>query len=383
MATIRRRENSDGSVSWQVKIRLRGVRKSRTFRRRGDAQAWARRKEAQIDRGEAVGVPVGHTLADTVHAYLESPSWAALSPNDQRTRRARLQWWLDRFSGATLQELTSGAIENALSDLRRGRGPSGRALSSTTALGYLVTLSCALRLAERREWIAVNPARRVERPRPARGRDRYLRRAEDSEGLERDELVALLQSARDSRCRRLFPGVVISLASGCRQSELFVHEHGTHTRPARWEDVELRVDSPTGEDLGARIHVAVTKSLKPKTLVLLHDAAEVLREFAKVRPLRAKLLMEDRTGSATFPKSAWAECLRRAGIEGLRWHDLRHSAGSYLGMAGYSVFQIAQVLGCTPETAARYTHLSGAAHRDVVAGGTSKVLRGAFRKMDR
>ena len=37
--------------------------------------------------------------------------------------------------------------------------------------------------------------------------------------------------------------------------------------------------------------------------------------------------------------------LRIAGIEGLRWHDLRATFGTRLGEAGYDAFTIAQLMG--------------------------------------
>jgi hypothetical protein len=58
-------------------------------------------------------------------------------------------------------------------------------------------------------------------------------------------------------------------------------------------------------------------------------------------------------------RSAWAEALKFAGISNFRFHDCRHTCGSYLAMAGYGLAEIAEILNHkTLEMAKRYTHLA-------------------------
>jgi site-specific recombinase XerD len=55
----------------------------------------------------------------------------------------------------------------------------------------------------------------------------------------------------------------------------------------------------------------------------------------------------------------WAEALKLAGITDYRFHDNRHTCGSYLAMAGYTLAQIAEILNHkTLEMAKRYSHLA-------------------------
>jgi len=57
-------------------------------------------------------------------------------------------------------------------------------------------------------------------------------------------------------------------------------------------------------------------------------------------------------------KRPWREIARAAGIQGLRLHDLRHSAASYLVSAGHSLPMIGSILGhSNVATTARYSHL--------------------------
>ena len=67
-------------------------------------------------------------------------------------------------------------------------------------------------------------------------------------------------------------------------------------------------------------------------------------------------------------RAAWAYAVKRAGITDFRFHDLRHSAASYLAMSGASLMEIAEVLGHkTLSMVKRYAHLSEAHTAKVVA----------------
>ena len=60
--------------------------------------------------------------------------------------------------------------------------------------------------------------------------------------------------------------------------------------------------------------------------------------------------------------------LCKAEVKGFRFHDLRHTAGSYLAIAGVSEKYIAEILGHkTLEMVKRYTHLKPEHLRDAVA----------------
>lgn len=58
-------------------------------------------------------------------------------------------------------------------------------------------------------------------------------------------------------------------------------------------------------------------------------------------------------------RAPFAAALKTAQITDFHWHDLRHTAASYLAMAGTSLLEIAKVLGHrTLAMVARYSHLS-------------------------
>ena len=64
---------------------------------------------------------------------------------------------------------------------------------------------------------------------------------------------------------------------------------------------------------------------------------------------------------------AFRNAVKRAGIEKFRFHDLRHSAASYMAMSGASLLEIAEVLGHKQLVMVkRYAHLSPSHTRGVV-----------------
>ena len=64
---------------------------------------------------------------------------------------------------------------------------------------------------------------------------------------------------------------------------------------------------------------------------------------------------------------SWRKLMEACGMNGFRFHDLRHSAASYLAMNGASLAEIAEILGHkTLAMVKRYSHLSEAHTRNVV-----------------
>jgi integrase len=60
-------------------------------------------------------------------------------------------------------------------------------------------------------------------------------------------------------------------------------------------------------------------------------------------------------------RTAFASALTRAGIEGFRFHDLRHTFASHYMMRGGQLYDLKEILGHSDiEMTARYAHLSPA-----------------------
>jgi len=74
-------------------------------------------------------------------------------------------------------------------------------------------------------------------------------------------------------------------------------------------------------------------------------------------------------------ETIWRKALKQAKVDNFRFHDLRHSAASYLAMNGASLAEIAEVLGHkTLAMVKRYAHLSEAHTASVVEKMNKKVF---------
>jgi len=112
-----------------------------------------------------------------------------------------------------------------------------------------------------------------------------------------------------------------------------------------------------------------TKNGERRVVPVVGKALELLKDHAKVKRSDTSLLFPSKVDSQKPMdlRAPWKAALTKAGIEDFRFHDLRHSAASYLAMNGASLAEIAEVLGHkTLQMVKRYAHLSEAHTAGVV-----------------
>jgi integrase len=184
------------------------------------------------------------------------------------------------------------------------------------------------------EWLSANPMSKVRKPQAANARVRFL------DDAEREQLLG---ACRNSPCPFLYPVVVIALSTGARYSEVV---------NLRWKDIDL-------ERGIARLEH--TKNRDRRALPLTHHALDVVRELHRNHKRRdTDLLFPRADGQAPMEiRKHWNRAVKEAGIQDFRFHDLRHTAASYLAMNGATLAEIADVLGHrTLQMVKRYAHLS-------------------------
>jgi len=75
-----------------------------------------------------------------------------------------------------------------------------------------------------------------------------------------------------------------------------------------------------------------------------------------------------------WEQQSWGKALKESCVQDFKFHDLRHTAASYLAMNGASLAEIAEILGHkTLQMVKRYAHLS--------EQHTSKVLKSMNAKI--
>lgn len=375
MANIQPRKTKDGRTSYRVQIRLRGFPpQSASFDRKTDAKAWAVATEASLREGRYFPAREAkrHTLGELADRYLENV--ARKRPQALAKQRTIMAWWKHQLGDYALASVTPALIaeqRDALlaenikprPTLRRGsgagNGPAARSHDTTelpahrapsTTNRYLAALSKAMSDAVREwHWLTDNPVRRVTKETEPQGRVRYL---------SIDERDRLLKACRASPLQELELIVLLALTTGMRKGELL---------GLRWPDVDLK----RGQ---AVLHK--TKNSERRAVVLVDPVVELLRARAKVRRLDTDLVFPQASGDRPLePRDWFAKALAAAKIKDFRFHDLRHTAASYLAMSGATSAEIAAVLGHkTLAMVKRYSHLSDAHVGGVVERMTKKFF---------
>lgn len=353
MATISERRTENGELRYQVKVRLKGCPpQAATFHRKKDALRWAQSTEAALRerRYFKTAESERRTVGEAIDRYMQEILPAKRSA---RSQRAQLLWWQRELGILTLADLTPALIADCRDRLARGETPSGKPATPATQVRYLAALSHVFTVAVREwGWLTENPVRNVRRPQEPGGRVRFL---------SAEERTALLVACKRDPNPLLYPLVILALATGARLGELL---------GLRWPDVDL----PRGVARLAR-----TKNGEPRTLPLTGHARKVMEALAAERPRDTDFVFPSAHGKTPASlRKPWERALREAGIENFRFHDLRHSAASYLAMTGAAPTDIAAVLGHkTLAMVKRYAHLSDQHVSQVVARMNESIFPAA------
>lgn len=361
MATIEKRQTADGKTTYRAKVRIKGFApESATFERLTDAREWAKRIEADMKAGRYFGGAKRHTFAELADDY-EKSARELRSFDDRKVHLAiwRAEFGRDLLSDITPQRIarvrdkllagdtrhTERATGDAAADAKRAMGKR----SGPTVNRYLASLSaCMAHGVKALGWLEKNPCERVSKSKENPGRIRFL---------SEQELPRLLDACRHHA--DLYLAVVLSLTTGGRQSEIM---------GLRWPQIDFARRVIT-------LNQGTTKNTDARALPLSGEAFTLLQERAKVRSLHDDRLFPPATKQAQGRslREAWERALKAAGITDFRWHDLRHTAASYLAMGGVSLVEIAKILGHrTLAMVARYSHLSDG---HIVATGDKLAAR--------
>lgn len=206
--------------------------------------------------------------------------------------------------------------------------------SPATANRYLAALSsCFTHAVKRKHWLARSPVREVEKETEREGRKRFLSDA---------ERAALLKACGESPLPELRLIVLLAVTTGMRRGEIM---------ELRWPDVDLQRGYATLRD---------TKNGDTRVAKLMPDVIALLREHGKILRVDTDLMLPAKRKAQPLNfDHEFVAAVKAAEIEDFRFHDLRHSAASYLAMSGASLIDIAAVLGHrTLAMVKRYSHLT-------------------------
>lgn len=314
MAAIRKR----GDFQWQAEVRKKGYpSQRRTFTKKMDAERWAKETEINIERG----LFFDRTAAErtTVSELIE------------RYRRDIMPTMTGKHVSPALNALDPVFGEYALSSITaemvsKHRDARLKTVAESTAKKEINLLSRIIDLAGQ-EWgipVAVNPCLNVKRPAEPKGRERRL------EGDEEERLLsACLESSQELQAI-----AIVAIESAARLGELL---------DLRWKNVNLAkrtahlLNTKNGDDRGVPLS---SKAVAALDALPRHIGGKVFHRWA---------------AADSFNKT-WTRTCNRAGIEDLRFHDLRHEACSRLSDK-FHMHELMKITGHkTAAMLARYYH---------------------------
>lgn len=351
MALIESRRSPAGVVSYRARVRLKGhPEASGTFARLTDAKRWVQDTESAIRAGRffATAEAKRHTFADLVDRYIKEV--IPLKPKNGANTEHQLLWWKEKLGPYLLADVNAPLIVQYRNELQTTHTHRGTPMSPSTVVRYLAALSHAFTIAVKDwGWVDDSPLRKVIKPKQPRGRERFL---------SDDERERLMAACKASSSAFLHTVVVLALSTGMRRGEIM---------GLRWTQVDLK---------RGQILLFDTKNGSSRAAPLTGLALSMLTELSKVRRIDTTLIFygADKDKPVDL-KKPWETAVTKAKLKDFRFHDLRHSAASYLAMNGASTIEIAAVLGHkTLQMVKRYSHLANSHTASVVTSMNEKIF---------
>jgi integrase len=320
MASIRKR-----GTKWQAQIRREGFPQlTKTFQFREDALRWGREQERLIDCGHwphADQSADRQTLADVLGRYQREVT--------SRKRSATSEGFHLRIilrhtmASLPLTKLTPVA-------LCQFRDDRLKQVSASTVRKELNIIQHALKVAQG-EWglvIQQEAIKGVTKPAPNGARERRLSQE------ELDALLGALDQCRNKLVKSVF---LFALATGMRRSEVL---------SLKWFNIDFN---------NCTAFLAMTKNGSSRTVPLSAAALAIIKSQA---PHQNSSEQRCFPISANALRLAWERVKRRANVQDLHFHDLRHEAISRFFEMGLSVPEVSLISGHKDARMLfRYTHL--------------------------
>lgn len=321
MATIRKLRGR-----WQAQVRRRGMKpRCKSFDTKQEAEKWARDLEAQVDRFGAA--PDTRILESTTLGELLERYKTEVSP----TKRGSVQE-IQRIDVLKRHDIAYRTmIGLSPQDISSFRDERLKTVAPSTTVRELAILSHVIEVAIR-DWglpLAKNVVKLVRRPVIRNERKRRL------EGSEEQRLLEACDGGKIPFFKTL---IILGIETGMRRGEIL---------GLRWSDIShnRRV-----------ITLSMTKNGSGREVPLSGRAFDALNEWKMRSNVDQPRVFPMAPGSL---EQAWYRLLVRAGVEGLRFHDLRHEGVSRLFERGLNVIEVSSISGHKElRMLKRYTHLS-------------------------
>lgn len=309
-----------------------------------------RKIEEQVMLGVYVGESRTPTFKEVATAWLEHKK-ANLRASTWAVYKGHTENHFAGFDPVRISRITSAIIERYITERRTGGMPIN------TLRKILVSLNQIFKYAVRHGYINHNPMAAAERPRASQG-------AEHGENkirvLNPEEISAFLAAVSSWKYRVLFK---LAIMSGLRQGELV----GSKWSDIDWEASQIAVERTFNNQAwyqpktkGSRRRV----DLGPSMLL------DLKRWRMACPPNELNLIFPNEAGGPINHNNLvtryFRPALKAAGIEQIRFHDLRHTYASLLIDQGENLKYIQSQLGHSSPTVTLnvYAHLMKATNQE-------------------
>jgi len=338
VATYRVRSNN-----LRVEVARKGpdgkpIRESKTFdntpQERLKAEKWAAQIELDIISGKYVDTRDADTttLLEALDRYEQEVTPRKKGAVQERNRISL--WKRSDLANKTLSSIR-GVDMATWRDKRLADG------TSPTTVRNDLTLISHLYSTAIKEWSfesLTNPVAKIRLPTAASARERRLDLDPDENGKTEEQR---LLAECDNGPHWLGPMVRLALETAMRQGELLALE---------WQNIDL--SRPVARLVNTKNDHSRTDRTKGRDVPLSPRAIAILEAFP--RNISGKVFA---IGTMAVVHAFQRAC-KRAGIEDLRFHDLRHEATTRLFEKGLAVEEVRAITGHkTLAMLMRYTHL--------------------------
>lgn len=305
MATFRKRGDA-----WRAEVVKQGIRKSASFPTKAAAQAWAASIESEIALGKSGQFP-DKTFRELLERYRDE---VTVHKRGERWETIRIEKIL-RESGLAAHKLS----ELSTSDFASWRDRRLRQVSGSSVGREMSLLSHAFSIGVREwKWLPESPMKHLRRPAANPPRDRLA----SDEDVERICLAAGYDRSSPplSISQRVGACFLFAVETGMRAGEIC---------GLAWERV----------DLPSRVaHLPLTKNGSKRAVPLSKSALAILDQMA---PRESGTVFNLKPSQVD---TAFRQIRERAGIEGLNFHDSRHTAVTRLAQK-LGILDLARMIG--------------------------------------
>jgi integrase len=340
MATIEKRVRN-GRVTYRARYRdPAGIQRSKVFARKADAQRFLNETETAKARGTWTDPALGRVL---FRDWLGE--WWATTTNLRPKTKDRDELLLRRmalpsFGGVPLGAISQRDVRAWVADL------SARGLAPATVQKAYQLLGKVMGAAVDAGMLAQSPCRRVPLPKVEREEMRFLTPAE----------IARLADVIDRRYRVLvlvaaYGGLRVGELAGLRRSRVDLLRGTVEVTEIVTEVGGVLRFGPPKTRAGRRT-VGLPRSVVDELAAHLPGPGD-LEAFVFTTPQGGPLRV------IAFRARVWRPATHKADLDGLRIHDLRHTAGALWIAAGANPKEVAARAGHTSVsfTLDRYGHL--------------------------